>query len=88
MSSPENIKTVFASLQLKSFDLSSLGGQAAKEANVLSIEAVVDSHELRFEHVVQVITIYSPIRTKNVLFYCTSISTMQSILFLLLLTKL
>jgi hypothetical protein len=66
MSSPENIKTVFASLKLKSFDLSSLGGQAAEEANVLSIEAVVDSHELRFEHVVQVITIFSPIRTKNV----------------------
>jgi hypothetical protein len=66
ISSPENIKAMFASLKLKSFDLSILGGQAAEEANVLSIEAVVDSHELRFKHVVQVITIFSPIRTKNV----------------------
>ena len=52
---------MLATLELQSFGLSILGGQSAEEADVLAIEAVVDSDEIRPEHVVEVFTTFSPI---------------------------
>ena len=51
----ENILTVFAASNLETFDLGSLGGEAAEEADVVSVDGVVDADVLGSKQVVDVV---------------------------------